>query len=475
MSAKKLKLSTADKSQRKITFFTQNTDCSDSTVPSTDDAEVPDRAEDDQPSKTESKPTEIRKFQPRWLAINKWLKYDSDKNKMYCKSCIDAGLNNALTSGSDNFKTSTLTRHVASADHQRAILAPTGRQEMKSAVGKALNNEEEGIILAMKVVYWLTQEDIPLTKYSSLIKFMKDCKMPYADALNVNSRVNYNSYYTAVDLLTSLSNVIDTNITEKINASPVVTILTDESTDIVVHHKLCISTRIVDPITLQPSTLFLTDVRIEKATGKGMYDEIQKQLRIRNIDCKIMGLGTDGASAMTGRKEGLTGQFLKDNPHLVNTHCVAHRLALCTEQSAKLVPAMNEYQRTLEMIYYHFKKSPKKVDHVEAIQKLLEEPCLRYREVHEVRWLSFYEALDAVYRTMDSLITYLSGSSDAQVVGLKKRVGQELFISITYAMMDILQPIMRLCLVFQKKDLDIGVVQVNTFTLSILEKTFVVC
>ena len=93
---------------------------------------------------------------------------------------------------------------------------------------------------------------------------------------------------------------------------------------------------------------------------------------------------------------------------------------------------MNEYQRTLEMIYYNFKKSPIKVNHVEAIRKLFEEPCLRYREVHEVRWLRFYEALDAVYRTMDSLITYLSGSSDAQVAGLKKRVGQELFISITY-------------------------------------------
>ena len=179
-----------------------------------------------------------------------------------------------------------------------------------------------------------------------------------------------------------------------------------------------------------------------------MYDEIQKQLRIRNIDCKIMGLGTDGASALAGKKEGLTVQFLKDNPHLVNTHCVAHRLALCTEQSAKLVPAMNEYQRTLEMIYYHFKKSPIKVDQVEAIKKLLEELCLRYREVHEVRLLSFFDAIDAVYRTMDSLITYLSSSSDAQVVGLKKQAGQELFISITYAMMDILQQIMRLCLVF---------------------------
>ena len=65
MSAKKLKLSISDKSQQKKTSFTQNTDCSDSTVPLTDNTEVPDRAEDNQPSKTKSKPTKIRQFQPR--------------------------------------------------------------------------------------------------------------------------------------------------------------------------------------------------------------------------------------------------------------------------------------------------------------------------------------------------------------------------------------------------------------------------
>ena len=38
----------ADKNQRKITFFVQNTDSSESTVPSTDHIEVPDQAEDNQ-------------------------------------------------------------------------------------------------------------------------------------------------------------------------------------------------------------------------------------------------------------------------------------------------------------------------------------------------------------------------------------------------------------------------------------------
>ena len=132
----------------------------------------------------------------------------------------------------------------------------------------------------------------------------------------------------------------------QINASPVVTILTDESTDIVVHHKLCISCRIVDPVSLQPSTFFLTDVRLERGTGKAIYDQIQLELKEHNITTRVMGLGTDGASTMTGTKEGLTGWFLRDNPHMVNTHCVAHRLALCTEQSAKKVAAMAEYQRT---------------------------------------------------------------------------------------------------------------------------------
>ncbi len=53
------------------------------------------------------------------------------------------------------------------------------------------------------------------------------------------------------------------------------------------------------------------------------------------------GLGTDGATVMTGKKEGLTGHFLRQNPHLVQTHCSAHRLALCSEQAAENIPGRN--------------------------------------------------------------------------------------------------------------------------------------
>ena len=62
-----------------------------------------------------------------------------------------------------------------------------------------------------------------------------------------------------------------------------------------------------------------------------MYDEIQKQLRIRNIDCKIMGLGTEGASAMAGKKKRrpyltvLKGQFPSSEYTLCGTSpCIMH-------------------------------------------------------------------------------------------------------------------------------------------------------
>lgn len=81
-----------------------------------------------------------------------------------------------------------------------------------------------------------------------------------------------------------MSEDIDTEVTKKLQKSPVVTIMTDESTDIVVHHKLCITARIVDPVTLTPSTMFLIDLRITSATGAAIFDAIKSHLSTRNID-----------------------------------------------------------------------------------------------------------------------------------------------------------------------------------------------
>lgn len=85
-----------------------------------------------------------------------------------------------------------------------------------------------------------------------------------------------------------------------------------------------------------------------------------------------------------------------------------------------------------------------------------------FSEVHEIRWLSIYEAIDTVVRTLDSLLTYTaeSESKDPKAKGLRIKVASELFITIAHAMLDILRPVMALTLTLQKKNLDIGTVKV---------------
>ena len=204
--------------------------------------------------------------------------------------------------------------------------------------------------------------------------------------------------------------------------------------------------------------------RAYPGTGSQMYESIKREISNRNISIKkVFGLGTDGAAAMTGKKNGLTGQFLKENPHLSNTHCSAHRVALVSEQAAKNIKAINDFKDTVCSIYYYFKHSASRVNEMHEIQKILEEPTLKYREVHHIRWLSFYKALEAVVRTMDSLITFFATKArdEAKAKGMEKKIAQELFIKIAYSMLDWLKPIMALNLFFQKKDLNIADVKVN--------------
>jgi hypothetical protein len=117
-----------------------------------------------------------------------------------------------MTVGCDHFKTSTLTRHAASADHQKTIIAPKERSNLSTSVNRVCNKEESAITVALKSVYFLAQEGIALSKYTNMIKFLKEVGTSNLNSLNVNKRADYSSYNTAVDLLTALSDVIDEHI-----------------------------------------------------------------------------------------------------------------------------------------------------------------------------------------------------------------------------------------------------------------------
>ena len=140
---------------------------------------------------------------------------------------------------------------------------------------------------------------------------------------------------------------------------------------------------------------------------------------------------------MTGKGKGLAGMMMRDHPHIVNVHGIARQLALCTSQAAEAVPAMKDFVEVLTSLFYYFKASATRCQKLEEIQEILESDKLRFKEVHEVCWLSFFDALHTVYRNLKSLLTYLENaeatgrSKDPKAVGLKKTVRAFLLFIIT--------------------------------------------
>ena len=71
-----------------------------------------------------------------------------------------------------------------------------------------------------KCLKLLADENIPLSKYESLINLLKELEISGLDCLIVGKRIYYESYYSAKALLRSISDVIDDGMNSNLSLSP---------------------------------------------------------------------------------------------------------------------------------------------------------------------------------------------------------------------------------------------------------------
>lgn len=80
----------------------------------------------------------------------------------------------------------------------------------------------------------------------------------------------------------------------------------------------------------------------------------------------------------------------------------------------------------MQIIHAYLQGSSKRESRLQEVQAVLDDPCLTIKEIHSVRWLSYDNALTTVFRTLDSILTYLEElhftGKDSKATGLKKKV-----------------------------------------------------
>ena len=80
-----------------------------------------------------------RKFLPQWLKTYGWLKYDEDKNFMYCDVCTKVNRKNSLHQNEEcrNYQHTTSVRHASLNDHQTAMQIPELQKHLRAIQKKS--------------------------------------------------------------------------------------------------------------------------------------------------------------------------------------------------------------------------------------------------------------------------------------------------------------------------------------------------
>ena len=105
----------------------------------------------------------------------------------------------------------------------------------------------------------------------------------------------------------------------------------------------------------------------------------------------------------------------------------------------------------MKTIYSHFSHSSNRVQHLKEIFELVEKNFVRLRRIHDIRWLSRYEAVHAIVKAYHPLLLYFENLSHTDITaeGLAKQMRSGRFYITIHFLLDVLSIMSQLNKTFQ--------------------------
>ena len=177
----------------------------------------------------------------------------------------------------------------------------------------------------------------------------------------------------------------------------------------------------------------------------------------------VSSFGSDGASVMTGCREGVATQLKCLNKNIISIHCVAHRLALASSQASQSIPYLCRFKEILSSLFYFYHNSAVRQAGLTAIQMILGDPVLRLKQAKDVRWLSHQAAVEALRRSLVSVLTSLdreaSERSEPTASGLLNFMKKYNFVAALSLFADVLPHLSKLSRTLQSSSLDFSILE----------------
>lgn len=422
------------------------------------------------------------KFQHEWLFEANvfcektgltWLVFVEGEG-MYCLICKKYKCTNQQNKSdifnekpSVRYKTSAISEHAQSQKHSAAISC-----EMMNRVSvfqKELDERQKvNDSVLYKVfysIYWLAKEGIANKKAVGLFALLE--KLGLSDLKYFDHR----SPASVREIFITLGCALKENTVKKAKTAGCFGLLVDDVADISVMEQMITFIQFYDEGSSEVTIEFLSvDNLLDKhdsANAVAMFETIQSNLQACTLSTdKLIGLATDGASVMVGRKNGLAAKLKDVNPRMISVHCICHKLALsCTDAKDEAnLKFIKEVETVVTQLWKLFENSPKRLACYLKVQQELKRLQLheksrkmvarKLKKACDTRWLSFNSAIQSLYTDLVAVLQTLKqlkqDPDQPAAYGLLKKINKVKFIGAVYILKWILPILATLSKSFQK-------------------------
>ena len=378
-------------------------------------------------------------FLDKWKVSYPWLRFDSDKNLMYCEWCEDYSkdqringklIENNMIRGTSNFRASTLTEHLLLKDHDLArdnnevkknknnTAASINQQNQPTIASIFHSNKEklkfELMVPLFKNIYFIAKEDLALLKFESL----NDLCLSHGLEFNEN----YRNRKAGKEMMEAISRTIREKLTQDISESEYFGLALDTSMDVSSTENLVITIRYIDKKTNQVCEKFFKLLSIKEKNADFIYQTLITFLNSNSLMNKMIGISTDGEKAIASQKNGVIGKFLKLRPYLIFSHCVCHRIALGAKDLVKEFPYLHVLNKLIYNVCSFLNGSEKRVQILKETEVDDLNLGLRIIKPLDVRWLSNLDAMERLLDLYESVINtfteVIAKDKDSYAIGI---------------------------------------------------------
>ncbi|CAI7786617.1 unnamed protein product [Closterium sp. NIES-53] len=274
-----------------------------------------------------------RNYITKWLPQFDWLLLDKGDDGLpclRCSVCSEHGPDNARYgrngSGGRDLQPASMRAHQASSRHHDCIDRQKGLLD-KLAAQKKIDDykraDPEGarVTRLMRSIQFVCDEDAPIAMFPRLVDFLAN------EGVSDIPQQTYGVYITQygfTEMVKAMCMYQQQQQLMYIHASPWIGISCDESTDRSRGKHLVVFATFMKERAVV--TEFLALLTIHKCDAGSLFAVLLSHLDNIGIDLqRIVAVSTDGAGVMIGSQSGLVVRLRQRVPHLVGTHCIAHR------------------------------------------------------------------------------------------------------------------------------------------------------